>query len=97
MMPGSTGLNRSATCGSWPATMSLAEPASLSIVSKAVSISGKFADSARGATRQRSKQPADLSWASLQPLAHPPVLNKNDHEHDPPHAHLGRKGGWRGV
>src|SRR4030095_12263816 len=46
-MPVPTGLSGPATGGSWPATMSLAEPASLSIVSKAVSISGKFADSAR--------------------------------------------------
>src|SRR2546426_7055971 len=40
MMPGSTGLNRSATSGSWPATISRSAPASAWIVSKAASISG---------------------------------------------------------
>ena len=42
MMPGSTGSNRSATAGSWPATISRWAPASAWIVSKAASISGRL-------------------------------------------------------
>jgi len=42
MIPGSTSLKRSRTCGSWPATMSFCGPASSWIVSKPSSISGRL-------------------------------------------------------
>jgi len=42
MMPGSSGVNRAATSGSWPATMSRSAPASAWIVSNASSISGRL-------------------------------------------------------
>src|SRR5882672_4425876 len=42
MMPGSICWKRSATCGSWPATISFSLPASASMVSNASSISGRL-------------------------------------------------------
>ena len=48
MMPGSRGVNRTATSGSWPATTSRSAPASASIVSNPSSISGRLVRSCTG-------------------------------------------------